>query len=119
MTGLDNASNQTKCASLSNQKCETQPILINLHPNEYSQGLHYCPFIVKLDSCVESCNTLNDLSNKLYIANKTKALNLSVINIITGINQWKTLTKPILCKQKCKFDGRRCNSNQKWNNGKC
>ena len=77
MTGLDNASNQTKYASLSNQKCETQPILINLHPNEYSQELHYCPFIVKLDSCVESCNTLNDLSSKLYIANKTKTLNLS------------------------------------------
>ena len=25
---------------LSNQKCEIQPIFINLHPNEYSQGFH-------------------------------------------------------------------------------
>ena len=24
-----------------NQKCEIQPILFNLHPNEYSQKLHY------------------------------------------------------------------------------
>ena len=32
-----NASNHTKCASLSNQKCMTQPTLINLCSNEYSQ----------------------------------------------------------------------------------
>ena len=32
-----NVSNHTKCVSLSNQKCELQPTLINLHPNECSQ----------------------------------------------------------------------------------
>ena len=32
-----NASNYTKYLSLSNQKCMTQPTLINSHPNEYSQ----------------------------------------------------------------------------------
>ena len=42
----------------------------------------------------------------------------SVFNMITGINESKTLTKHI-CKCKCKFDGRKCNSNQKWNNDKC
>ena len=26
-------SNHTKCVSISNQKCMTQPTLINLHPN--------------------------------------------------------------------------------------
>ena len=26
-----------------------QPTLINLHPNEYTQGLHYYPFAVNLD----------------------------------------------------------------------
>ena len=30
-----------KCVSLINQKCMTQSTLINLHPNEYSQGFHY------------------------------------------------------------------------------
>ena len=29
-----NASNHTKCESLSNQKCMIQPTVINLHPNE-------------------------------------------------------------------------------------
>ena len=42
---------------------QTQPTVINLHPNEYTQGLRYYPFPVKLDRCAGSCNTLNDLSS--------------------------------------------------------
>ena len=84
LTGLVNGSNHTKCTSLSNQKCMTQPSIINLHPNEYSQEFHYYPFAVKLDRCVGSCNTLNDLSNKVCVPNKTKDLNLSIFNKITG-----------------------------------
>ena len=61
LTGLFSASNHTKCVSLNNQKCEIQPTFINLHPNEYSQELHYYPFPVKLTKCVRSCNALNDL----------------------------------------------------------
>ena len=38
--------------------------------------------------------------------------------MIAGINESKTLTKHISCKCKCKFDGRKCNSNQKRNNDK-
>ena len=47
-----------------------QPTLIDLHPNEYSQEFHNHPFAVKLDIFVGSCNTLNDLSNKLVVPNK-------------------------------------------------
>ena len=54
LTGIVSASNQTKCMSLSNQKCMTQPTFINLHPNEYSQELHYSPFEVNLDRYVGS-----------------------------------------------------------------
>ena len=64
LINIVNASNHTNCIPLSNQKCEIQPTFINLHPNEYSQESHYYPFTVKLDKCVGSCNTLNDLSNK-------------------------------------------------------
>ena len=85
LTGLVNGSNHTKFVSLINQKCKVQPTLINLAPNEYSQEFHYYPFAVKLDRCVGSCNTLNDLSNKVCIPNKTKDLNLSMFNMITGM----------------------------------
>ena len=107
-----NASNHTKFVSLSNQKCMIQPTLINFHPNEYSQELHYYPFAVKLDRCVRSCNNLNELSNKVCVPNKTEDLNLSMFNMITGINESRTLTKHISCKCNCRFDGRKCNSDQ-------
>ena len=82
--------------SLNYQKCKIQPTLINLHPNEYSQKLHYHPFADKLDRCVESCNTV-DLSNKVCVRKKRENLNLSVFNMITGINKLKTLTKHLSC----------------------
>ena len=50
----------------------TQPIYINLHPNEYSQGFHYFSFAFKLDRCVRSCNTLNEFSIKVRASKKKK-----------------------------------------------
>ena len=70
------------------------------------------PFSIKLNRFVGSWNTLNDLSNKLCIPNKTEDLKLSVFNMITRVNESKTLTKDISCKCKCKFDSRDCNLNQ-------
>ena len=75
--------------------------------------------MVKLDRCVESCNTMNDLSNKVCIPNKTEDLNLRVFNMITRINELKTLAKHISCECKRKFDVTKCNSDQWWNNDKC
>ena len=104
LTGLVNGYNHTKCVSLSNQKCQIQPNLFNLHPNEYSQELH----------CIHLLHYYNihDLSNKVCIPRKIEDLNLRVFNMITGINESKTLTKHILWKCKCKLDGTKCNSNQ-------
>ena len=65
----------------------TRLTLINLHLPEYSQELHYHPFVVNLDICVGSCNIINDLSNKVCVRNKTEDLNLNVLNMITGITQ--------------------------------
>ena len=76
LSSIINASNHTKCASLSNQTCEIQPALINLHPKECSHEFHYETFSVKLDRCVGSCNAINDLSNKECVPNKTEDLNL-------------------------------------------
>ena len=79
-----------KCVLFSNQKCIIQPTLIkptliDLHSTEYSQKFHYDPFAVKLDKCVWSCNTLNDLSNK-YVFQIKQYLNLSVFNMVAGIH---------------------------------
>ena len=108
-----------KCVLLVIQKCMIQPTLIDSYPNEYSHEFHYYPFAVKLDKCVGNCNSLNDLSYEICVINKTKDLNLSLFNMITWINESKTLTKHIWCECKCRFDGRKCNSDQWWNNYKC
>ena len=119
LTGIVSVFNHTNCVSLRNQKCMIWPTLINLHPNEYSQQFHYYPFSIKLNRGVGSCNTLYDLSNKVCVPKKTVDLNLSMFNMITGINESETLTKDISCECKRKYDGRKYNSDQCWNNDKC
>ena len=96
-TNIANASNHTKYTSLSNRKCNIQPTLINLHLNECSQELCYYPFAVKLDKCVGSYDTLNDLSNRVCVPNKAEGLNKQQITI------------DISCRRKFHFYGRKCN----------
>ena len=96
LNSIVNASNHTNCVFLRNQKWEIQSTLINLHPNEYNQELHY--YAVELDKCVGNWNTLNDLRKKVSVLNKTKDISY---------------------KCKCKSDGRKFNSNQWWSNDKC
>ena len=114
-----NTSDHAKCRYLNNQQHITQPTLIKLHHNKYIQGLDCYPFVVNLDRRNESCNTLNDTSSRICVINKIKVVNLRIFKMITGINESKTLTKHISYKCICKFDSRKCNSNQKGNNDKC
>ena len=62
LISIVNASNNTKCMSSRNHKCMIQPTFINLYPNEFL----YNPFAVKLNRCVGSCNTFNDLSKYVF-----------------------------------------------------
>ena len=91
-----------------------KPTLIDLNLSE----LHYHPYMGYLGRCTGSCNTPDDLSSKTCVLNKTEVVNVNVFNMITRINESRTLTKHILCKCKCKFFGRKCNSNLKWHNNK-
>ena len=109
LTSIVSVSNHARCVLLSNQ-----PTLINLHPREYSQEFCYYPVVVNIDRCVGSCNTFDDLSLEYVFQMKQKFLNLHVFDMITGIHE-KILTKQISCKCECKFDSKKCNSNQKWN----
>ena len=87
LPNIFNASSYTKVIKVSNQKHQNQPTLINLHPNDYNQELHYYPFAVKLDKCAGSFNTLNDLSNRVCVPNKIEDLSTHVFNMITGKNK--------------------------------
>ena len=104
---------------LRNSKSMTQPALINLHYNEFSQEFQYYIFGIKLDRYVKGCNSLNDLSNKVCVPNKTEYLHLTMFSMITGSNESKTLTKHVSCECNCRFDCRKYNSDQCCNNDKC
>ena len=71
--------------------------------------------MISLNKCNGSCNTFNS-SSKVSVPNKTQSTNVILFNIITKINEVKTLIMHILCGCKCKFDSTTCNSNRKWNN---
>ena len=91
------------------------PSLIDLN----SVGLNYYSFMISLDKCNGSCNSVDDLSVKICVPNKTKSVNVKVFNMASKINETKILTKHISCDCKRKFDSATCNSNQKWNNETC
>ena len=75
LTSIFNASNhELFSGSLTNQQCLIRPTRINLHPNQCTQGLRYYPFVVNLDKFTGGCNTVNDLSNRMRVPNKTKDL---------------------------------------------
>ena len=65
--------------------------------------MRYYLFMVELGRCNGSCNTLEDPSLRICIANKTEGINLNVFNVITIVNDSKILTKYTSCKRKCKF----------------
>ena len=70
-------SDSTKCLSLNNKPCLARATLIDLNSNK----LHYYPFMGSSDRCNWSCNTLDDLSGRVYVLNKTKDINLNVFNM--------------------------------------
>ena len=105
LTSTVNGSIDTKCMLLRNWRCMIQPTLINLYPNGYSQELHYYPHAVKVDRCVRSFNTFNELSNKVCVPSKSEDINIYVFNMITEKNESNILTKHLSCKCKYKFDG--------------
>ena len=73
---------------------------------------HY-PFMISLEKYNGSCNVVDELSMKIWVPSETKDINVKVFNMITRINEVKTLVKHISCDCKCKFNSATCNSNQK------
>ena len=56
---------------------------------------------------------------KVCLPKKTDDLNIFVFNSITEKSESKMLAKNISYECKCKFDERKLNLNQRWNNDDC
>ena len=68
--------------------------------------------MVNSDRCNESCNTLYYSPCRIFVPNNKEDVYLNVLNMIKIINETKKLTKHILWD--CKFNGKKYNSDQKW-----
>ena len=101
-----------------------RPRNTNINPD----GLRYHPFIVNLDQCGEDCNILDDpsalifdLFQRLCVPNKTENLDVKVFDMITGINESKSLVKHLFCyyDRKKTLQQQICIESCIWNPSKC
>ena len=76
-----------------NKPCMIKTFLIDLNPVE----LKYYPFIINLDKCSVSYNSVDESSTKMCVPSKTKDVNVKVFNMITNRNEAKTMVKYISC----------------------
>ena len=60
-------------------KMYDSPVLIILHPHDCRQELYYYLFAVNLDTCARRCNTLDDLSSRVFVPNETEDLSPDVL----------------------------------------
>ena len=60
-----------------------------------------------LDRCNGCCITFDDPSDQISVSNKTEDVNVYTFNMLTRVNESKTLTKPILRGCKCIIYGRK------------
>ena len=83
----------TRCVSLTNEPCMVRRTLIDLNRIE----LNYYLFMISLDKCNGSYNTVDDLSTKICLPSKTKEVTVEAFNLITRKNEPKTSVKLISC----------------------
>ena len=69
--------------SKSNQEYKERPEIININGNEPS----FCPYIVKITKCSNSCNNINDPYAKLCVPDVSKNMNVKVFTLISRTNE--------------------------------
>ena len=74
-----------KCALMNNQECKIR--LININSNE---PIFY-PYIIKVNKCSGSCNSINDPYAKLCGPDVVKNINVKVFNLMSKTNETRHL----------------------------
>lgn len=77
---------------MKNQQCKIRSTLIALNLDE----LHYGSFIISINRCDGSCNTIEDPFCRAFFPNKIEDVNLKIFNMITGTNEPKDTLKTYL-----------------------
>ena len=97
-----------KWYSLDNQECKIRPEIINVNNKEPIFYLHK----TKMNKCVPSCNTIDDLYGKKCFANDIENIGLKVFNLLSQNNETINIEKHKSCGCKCKLNKDACNNKQ-------
>ena len=76
------------CVIINNDPYLISATLIDLNPVE----LNNHPFIISLNKCSRSCNSIDSLSTKICLPTKTQDINVKVFNMIANKNYGRTMT---------------------------
>ena len=101
------------CVYPYNQPCEARSILVDINS---TKNIFY-PFTVSINKCGGSCNTVDDLYERVCLLNKVKIVNVKVFSIMSRVKETRFLiqNETKLCGPKCGLNKSGCNSKQKWN----
>ena len=100
---------------MKNPECKVRPEIISINSND---PMSY-PFSVKINKCSGNCNNVNDPYAKICVPDVIKNLNLKVFNLLTRINETRSIKWHESCKCICRLDKIICNNKQRWNKNKC
>ena len=103
--------NSLECVSMNNQEYKARPRKINVNNNEPV----FYPYSIKVNKCSGSCNNINDPYAKLCIPDFAKSINVKVFNLMSRINEAKSIIWHKTCKCVCRLTSSVCNSRQIWN----
>ena len=99
-----------KCVSLNNQPRKVERTIVNIN----SDKTLFYPFTVGVNKCGGSCNTVDDGYAGARIPNKVKIMNVKVFNLMSSVNETKSLVRRESWKCKFGFNEILCNSKEKW-----
>ena len=107
--------NSLECVSMNNQECKIRPEIINLNANE---PMFYA-YIIKINKCKGSCNTINDPYAKVCVPDNIKGTNVKVFNLMSRTNETRHTKWHKTFKCRCGLDSSVCSNKQRWNEDIC
>ena len=72
-----------ECVSMNNQECKIRSEKISVNTNEPM----FYPYIIAINKCKGSGNTINDPHAKLCVPDTIKTINIKVFNLLSKTNE--------------------------------
>ena len=101
-----------ECVSDVNHKCMPRPKILDVNEG-VGEALFY-PYIVLVNKCIGSSNTLDNPMVKLCVPDVIKRVNMQVYNFLMRLNETRNVLWHESCKCVCKLNSSVCNNKQIW-----